>query len=1105
MALPKSNSPQNLSARRTSSNLIQPQMPPRLTLYAENVDITERADKSMRVDYFGRNKFSWSGSSLLDPRPVYKVAINAPEAGIVGSILLEGNLAPPHYSCGTDAAGAEERNIAGVAWANALPDASETVSLQIQEVAMSFKGYGYHDKTWVDRPFQEALQAAFWGHARLGPYAVVWWHSRAQDGTDISAEYLARWEDGRVITSRCVDSPKNTLGWGEGQIWPLVPGTPAPAGMSIRWDLGDAGVFVANITSTGIFADIPFWQAGRGPVTGGFEGQEVYTDQTGLWSLNQLPPFSSRAPEPAALPVVHVAVKLAVAVFTAWICLILARETSAAPTQPIIERVRMSSTLSLNMAMPGPMLTNISHSQFHSDKEQRPQRTEEQTPRLHHDGFSARSLSCDLSEWTMSVVPPPPEQGAPQSQPPRPQRILACVLCQQRKIKCDRRFPCANCIKNNTQCVPATKTRPRRRRFPERELLDRLQKYEDLLRRNNVKFDPLHKNPSLGEKESPGDCDESDEEQPQVGVADGSPSASVKSESTHEAKSIWQAMTQESRVPVDGTNILLSGVLESTVKGAWDQLPDDDLILFGSRAAAVDISTFHPEIVDIFRLWQTYLDNVNPLLKVTHTPSLQVRIIEAASDVKSIGTALEALMFSIYCMSIASLETAECQSMFGLSKENLLIKYHFGCQQALMNARFLQTTDRDCLTALYLYLLSVHGTVNPRSVCSVFGVAIRIAQCMGIHNESALVRCSIFEAEMRRRLWWSLMLYDTRRGEMADFKDSSLSPTWDCRVPLNVSDSDLRPEMGEQPLVTAKATEAIFVVVRGELADYVRQTPSHLDFTNPALKPIAKLPSSGGFVGLGKKVEQEYLKFCDTESPTHFMTIWSARGYLAKNQLLEHYSRFPGPDAHQTDDNRDAAMALAFRMLECDTMLMTSPLTKGYRWLLQCHFPFPAYIHVVQDLRRRPLSRQAERAWEVMSNNHEARFPLPGPVKTPLFRMFARTVLLAWEALEVAMKPEEPLTPPRIVLGIRQRMALIAKTEQATRTEECSGIANMSTSDFTMPTPMGLNDDNLMFDLGIQDSLAGIGLMDYTNVSEQDLINLGTNQFSWPSVGWDLE
>lgn len=37
--------------------------------------------------------------------------------------------------------------------------------------------------------------------------------------------------------------------------------------------------------------------------------------------------------------------------------------------------------------------------------------------------------------------------GTTANVPQKPPRILACVLCQHRKIKCDRNFPCANCVK----------------------------------------------------------------------------------------------------------------------------------------------------------------------------------------------------------------------------------------------------------------------------------------------------------------------------------------------------------------------------------------------------------------------------------------------------------------------------------------------------------------------------------------------------------------------------------------------------------------------------------------------------------------------------------
>ena len=121
-------------------------------------------------------------------------------------------------------------------------------------------------------------------------------------------------------------------------------------------------------------------------------------------------------------------------------------------------------------------------------------------PGWHCDcNLGARELVWQI----MSAVPPMLEGGTLDISPDTPstssqllkrQRVLACVLCQQRKVKCDRKFPCSNCIKSRAQCVPATLAqRRRRRRFPERELLERIRKYEDLLRQNSVPFEPLHK------------------------------------------------------------------------------------------------------------------------------------------------------------------------------------------------------------------------------------------------------------------------------------------------------------------------------------------------------------------------------------------------------------------------------------------------------------------------------------------------------------------------------------------------------------------------------------------------------------------------------------
>lgn len=125
---------------------------------------------------------------------------------------------------------------------------------------------------------------------------------------------------------------------------------------------------------------------------------------------------------------------------------------------------------------------------------------------------------------------------------PKPERVLACVLCQQRKVKCTHKFPCTNCTRLGATCVPAALIpRQRRRRFPERELLDRCRRYEDLLRQNSIRFEPLHQDPNqYGDSLSPeGDGTRhtpSDQGSGQVTAKKAVPAKLDKSEKTYEAK-----------------------------------------------------------------------------------------------------------------------------------------------------------------------------------------------------------------------------------------------------------------------------------------------------------------------------------------------------------------------------------------------------------------------------------------------------------------------------------------------------------------------------------------------------------------------------------------
>ncbi|KAK6064124.1 hypothetical protein SCUP234_13129 [Seiridium cupressi] len=697
----------------------------------------------------------------------------------------------------------------------------------------------------------------------------------------------------------------------------------------------------------------------------------------------------------------------------------------------------------------------------------------------------------------------------------RPPRVLSCTQCHQRKVKCDRKFPCANCRRAGTQCVQATLVpRRRRRKFAEHELLDRIRTYERLLHQNNVKFEPLRKNPAQPQSSSAHANGGSDSEAELRDIDQSSDSKSVQSHGVHTPKDIWKAMRQEVAADDSGSDSSDDAVNVSALNRAWDQIfanVKSDKLLFGSRETQVDLTALHPEPAHIFRLWQVYLDNVNPLLKATHTPTLQRSIIEATGNMSSITPTLEALMFSIYSVAISSLSVDDCQAIFG-SRDELSIRYQFGCQQALANCGFLRTDDRNCLTALYLYLVSTRLSGDYRSLSSMLGVAMRIAQRMSIDKEEACAEHSIHEAEMRRRLWWSITHFDARMGDLANTKSAILSPTWDCNIPLNVDDSDLQLELSEQPLAQARArpTEAIFAVVRSELAEFVRHSTTYLDFTNPALKPIAR-PLQGDQAGSGidaleKTLHEKYLKFCDLQVPLHFITIWMTRGWLARCRLHESYWKYSDACEQQTEDQRDEAISHAIHMLVCDTKIMTSNLTKGYIWLLHFHFQFPAYMHITRNLKKYPFGRFAEQAWQVMSDNGVARFGLRIDNKGPMSKLFCKMILQAWGSRETVLKQSgEPFTLPQIVSSVSSAQEGRDRTDHADwfASQDSNDSSRISRPIIPAAMPMAVDNSRILLGVGRQANYTSSGPEVYTSVLGQAPLDLDTYQLDWSAMDWN--
>lgn len=324
------------------------------------------------------------------------------------------------------------------------------------------------------------------------------------------------------------------------------------------------------------------------------------------------------------------------------------------------------------------------------------------------------------------------------------------------------------------------------------------------------------------------------------------------------------------------------------------------------------------------------------------------------------------------------------------------------------------------------------------------GIAIRIAQRMGLHRDPDGYGLSPFEVEQRRRLWWTLVSYDRRVGEMTGSTVTALTSGCDCKKPLNVNDSDLHADGKEPPKPHTGPTEMLFALTRVELSMAVASNSNRDSFKmNPETLPGS--PQSGKSAQPGKPpavtirlagqdapvytlegfcahMEGTYLTHCDPKIPLHFFTMTMTRAALCKmriiNYLVRRHNAEPMP---LSEIERDALTTQAISWVEHDNVVMSSESLRPYRWYAMHYFPFPAYMFLVQELRKRQSGPLVERAWAAIEANYDLRGLLSN-LHSPMHGVFGNQFIKAWTAHSEAQRAAgKDVATPRFMKILQER------------------------------------------------------------------------------------
>ncbi|KAF2758493.1 hypothetical protein EJ05DRAFT_475798 [Pseudovirgaria hyperparasitica] len=636
----------------------------------------------------------------------------------------------------------------------------------------------------------------------------------------------------------------------------------------------------------------------------------------------------------------------------------------------------------------------------------------------------------------------------------------ACVLCSRRKVRCDRLVGgCTNCTKARVECVYIAPAPPRRRKRgekpPETDLVLKLKRYEELLTRLGVRLDGDEQQSSeqgdsgtatarlgnvtlAGEKTPDTDLDSPGLE---YGMVIGD-----KDNTRYLANQLYADVGQE----------YSKEILEESTESESDDLPfdtpgsvspDASDWLLRHRRQAISLTALHPSPVVIFQLWQKFLENVNPMVKVLHVPTAQQTILEATSNLINLTKSTEALMFVVYFAAIVSLSNEECEYMTGEPKSVLQTRYRFAVQQALANAGLLRTSELVTLQAFQIFLFAMHGQWDPKSFWALTGIAVRIGQRMGLHRDGSKLGLSIFQTELRRRLWWEMVIQDARAGEMAGCGGATL--LWDTLMPLNIEDTALNPNMQEPPLESVGPTEMIFPRVRYEIGDWLRKrTPAsayHGAWVSLMSANVSKEEKQLSIDELEDMFERKYLRHADMSVPVHFLAFAVVRSVMAKMRFmtflrahrLGQNGEGPQESPRGAGLSEETQFLIAIQIVEYDTLIQQSPIIERFRWHVVRQFQWQPFIYLLGELRQRTSGEDVNKAWRAIGVSYSLHPEIIAQTKRALHVAVGGLTLQAWAAFEAANGRDAYTIvgsgngPPRYILDLRSQRRHAARAKSA--------------------------------------------------------------------------
>ncbi|KAJ5372856.1 hypothetical protein N7517_004862 [Penicillium concentricum] len=580
--------------------------------------------------------------------------------------------------------------------------------------------------------------------------------------------------------------------------------------------------------------------------------------------------------------------------------------------------------------------------------------------------------------------------------------IHSCLECRRRKIKCGRGDPCENCLASGEQCIyvnaATTDAQFQQRLKDMKEAKDAIEDgFQDNIDCETIQQEvkgsrrkrPRHPDEVEDDLDTSADeglleptplavhdaayADEADDDVHDLGFRIGRMRLGERIGGLYRPRIADELYSSLQYIPKRSSRFVPPPVVSVPAKdllgpGLSFTAPSPDFIFSLSSIEPLLGYIPHRNVAD--KLLEQYWVAVHPIVRILHRPSFAQRyetLWEAIENGEPVAPSLVALVYSVLFSAVISMSEGQVQEVCRDSREQLRNSLKLGVEASLGRAQLLRSTKIETLQAFVAYLMPMCIDEISRAHTVLAAMAIRLAECMGLHRDPSEYGFSSVECQIRRLIWYQICYLDLKTSEIQGPRPSIHHDGYTTQLPFYVTLSQ-----SSSPNAAPTWKDMIFSSIRFECQEMHRKClmlRTKVDQKKISLsKAISEIEAFRG------SMDAKYGPYLNAVTPSPIQRAAQLVMKLLTNLLyLIPLHRYMNSVTYRIPDRlRQIVLTKGAEALEAAVELQSAEDLKQWSWYSGAYQQYHSALLLLVEVFTYPMRRVANRIWHCLDFIFEA-------------------------------------------------------------------------------------------------------------------------------------